>query len=528
MSLRANHISKHGKAIAREYSAGGTEPGAKLDLRLFDIDADTSIIGKCPCGHAPSYAGISKGQTCAHFSHETCSSCELFAKCRSKKQTKDYVVRISLKAIESGSEGEEAKPDKVSAAIGHEQSKSRTPQAGCGKSGLSGVIAGRSKRLSGHVRDGRKYSAVPILRKYGVFAGAAVLCILIGVIALSSGLFQVSDSMAASVHEQGNESTISPEPSGDNIADIEDPFSSRAAVREQLEDTGGGDNAGEAPLSQASASANTSASALASVDASENDISESVVLPEPSDSDFSSDDASETGESVSNGDSAAVTPDANVQGVNNSVPAPNQQNTTQPAPEDDPLPYLIYVSKNSFTIAILGLDEDGNHTKLLHTFSTGTGRTSAQTRAGTFTITSRERWRTWLGPTYTPYSTMHSGGLWFHGPIYSERDPQTLIARSYNEIGTASTAGCLRTTTAAAAWIYFNCAEGTKVIIANDSLYTAASLAKLDASQTYDPTDPDIQSADPGIEVAEPDIQSADSDAQGSDPDVQGEVLTGA
>jgi len=160
--------------------------------------------------------------------------------------------------------------------------------------------------------------------------------------------------------------------------------------------------------------------------------------------------------------------------------------------EEEEFPYLIYVSKDSFTIAILGLDDEGEYTEVLKTFHTAVGRTSAQTRAGTYTIISRTRWVRWGRNSFSPYATRHSGGLWFHGPLYNARDSYRLNPRSFNAIGSNATAGCMRTTTGASAWIYYHVPDGTTVIIANDSLYTSTPVDRIDSSQRFDPTDPNL------------------------------------
>lgn len=151
--------------------------------------------------------------------------------------------------------------------------------------------------------------------------------------------------------------------------------------------------------------------------------------------------------------------------------------------------YVIYVSKGSYTIAILGKDASGQFTRTLRTFSTGIGR-AGQTRAGTYTIEKKERWHSWSGGTYSPYSNRHSGGAFIHGPIYTAKDSNRMQPGSYNEIGTNCSSGCLRTTSAAAAWVYYNCSVGTLVIVANDSRFSARRPAKIPSSQRYDPTDP--------------------------------------
>jgi hypothetical protein len=84
----------------------GTEPTKKLPVSEFDIDETTNVINRCPGGHIPTRAGVSGGQTSAHFPHEACANCEFRERCYSKKQAKDCVVRITLKAVNASRERE--------------------------------------------------------------------------------------------------------------------------------------------------------------------------------------------------------------------------------------------------------------------------------------------------------------------------------------------------------------------------------------------------------------------------------------
>ena len=77
----------------------GTEPVQKLPVTEFDIDGNTNVINRCPAGFIPTHTGIKSGQTTAHFSHEVCGNCEKRGMCQSKRQVKNCVVRISLKAL---------------------------------------------------------------------------------------------------------------------------------------------------------------------------------------------------------------------------------------------------------------------------------------------------------------------------------------------------------------------------------------------------------------------------------------------
>ena len=163
--------------------------------------------------------------------------------------------------------------------------------------------------------------------------------------------------------------------------------------------------------------------------------------------------------------------------------------TTPPATSSE-FPYQIYVSKKSYTFAILGLDSSGKYTKVIRTFTTGVGRTNALTRTGTYKITGKERWHKWNTTSFSPYASKISSGVWFHGPLFSDKTTNSMKTYSYNEIGTACTSGCMRTVSEGAAWVYNNCAIGTTVVIANDSKYTSTKIAKLSSSQKYDPTEP--------------------------------------
>ena len=461
MSLDANRISLHIKAASEKYfgigAKPGTKPAAAADVRDFCIDASTSLIDKCPAGRAPQFRGISKGQTCAHFPLEACTNCEYCGICPSKQQAKGFVVRINLKAIENGRAIAPSKPADAAEAVERPRIKNK---------------------------------AAAMLREHGIVASAAVLFLLIGIAAFPGVAHQVSDDplppeSAAEIESAEMAADVA-------FPDIGETLPDPAAG--SVLDTDGGD-----PSQAGSEDSNDPSlfpdSAQSGDGSEETDLSEDVDSQEPDPDDSAETDAEDdTAESGASGSAPSA-----IAGAQSATAAPRQLSAA-PAPDPKSLPYLIYVSKNSYTIAILGQDEDGEYTELLRTFNTAIGRTSAQTRAGNYTITGRERWRDWGGgSTYTPYSTRHSGGLFFHGPVFTAKDSYSLKASSYNEIGTSATSGCMRTYTAAAAWIYYNCPDGTPVVIANDSKYTSATQANVDSKQKYDPTDPDIKKEIPQV-----------------------------
>jgi hypothetical protein len=121
----------------------GTEPTKKLPATAYVIDEKTNLIKKCPGGYAPTRAGISSGQTSAHFSHEACAHCAYREQCQSKKQVKDCVVRISLKAVNTGREREQMKESRVentSMRAGIEGSNSALKRTGLDKLEVRGII----------------------------------------------------------------------------------------------------------------------------------------------------------------------------------------------------------------------------------------------------------------------------------------------------------------------------------------------------------------------------------------------------
>ena len=460
------HVPHRKSGYQKDFKSGAKPKSSPvIDVREFDINSATSLISKCPGGHVPKYAGISKGQSNAHFPLEACMNCELGDRCPSKQQAKNFVVRISLKAIESG----------------REQAPMQAP----------GIAAASQ-------RTGIKGKAVSVFREHGVATAAAVLFLLMGIAAFPGVAHQVSDDLPPSEPVGEIES---PEIKADVLfPDQENIYQTIASESESIPDIRDAESSERDESAGPADKMVLSASAQAENGTAETGLSEDSDTPESlSDDSARADDA--VNDPVDNGASGSAAPTAAAPKAASGAPnVPQQQPSAAPSPEAKPLPYLIYVSKNSYTIAILGLDEDGEYSELLRTYNTAIGRTSAQTRAGTYKITTRERWRDW-GGVYTPYSTKHSGGLFFHGPVYYAKDPFQMKASSYNEIGSSATSGCMRTSTAAAAWIYYNCPDGTQVIIANDSKYTSVPQANIDDSQNYDPTDPDVKKEIPQISL---------------------------
>lgn len=163
---------------------------------------------------------------------------------------------------------------------------------------------------------------------------------------------------------------------------------------------------------------------------------------------------------------------------------------TGDAPSDK-LPYKVYLSKDSFTFAILGIDEQGEYTRPLRTFRTAIG-TGNKTRKGSYYIEKKYDWYSWSWGGYTPYTCqMADSKIRLHATLHEvNEDFDSIYKGEYREIGTKSTQGCLRTTAVAAAWVFKNCDKGTEVYVANDALYTSEDI-------------PAIVDRDPTLEQAE-------------------------
>ena len=120
----------------------GEQQTKKLPVSEFTIDLETNVIQQCPGGHAPTQAGVSGGQTVAHFSHEACDNCEHAARCHIKKQKKDYVMRLNLKAVEASRKREvmmAGRVENTSMRAGIEGSNSALKRNGLAKLDVRGI-----------------------------------------------------------------------------------------------------------------------------------------------------------------------------------------------------------------------------------------------------------------------------------------------------------------------------------------------------------------------------------------------------
>lgn len=167
---------------------------------------------------------------------------------------------------------------------------------------------------------------------------------------------------------------------------------------------------------------------------------------------------------------------------------PTPRPTSTPSPTS---PYYLYAEMGSFTLVVYAKDSAGNYSDVVRTIRMAIGR-GTMTRAGTYTLSSKLRWKTFSSSVYAQYASQYKNGLYIHSPCYTAQDNTRMITSSYDEIGTKATSGCLRIPTADACWIYSNCPSGTVLQIVSGSPrgFTAPFLIPIRVSG-HDPTDPD-------------------------------------
>lgn len=138
-------------------------------------------------------------------------------------------------------------------------------------------------------------------------------------------------------------------------------------------------------------------------------------------------------------------------------------------------PYFLYAEKGAHTLSVFSKDNYGLYTKLMATWYTGIGKTDSLTPVGIFSISTKEEWHHWGAGTVSPYATKYSnvrnhyGGLFIHGPIYSDTKFSKVLGGSVMNIGTNCSSGCLRTEAEAAYFVYRMCPEGTQLKIVDGS-----------------------------------------------------------
>ncbi len=158
-------------------------------------------------------------------------------------------------------------------------------------------------------------------------------------------------------------------------------------------------------------------------------------------------------------------------------------------------PYMLKINKQMNCLTVYAKDGDNGFIIPVKAFLTSVGD---DTPIGTFRTPEKYRWRLMIHDLHTQYATRLGPGMpiLLHSIIYDKPNPFTVWASTYNNLGIARSAGCIRLATIDSKWIYDNCALGTTVTVYNSSdpgpFERPTILFEIPFEQTWDPTDPNV------------------------------------
>lgn len=129
-------------------------------------------------------------------------------------------------------------------------------------------------------------------------------------------------------------------------------------------------------------------------------------------------------------------------------------------------PYYLMVNRQTNTLTVYALGENGTYSVPLRAMICSTGRKGHATPLGTFTLSSyKSLWTHMVDGSYGQYVSQFKGDYLFHSVCYREKDPSTLMTEEYNMLGSVASRGCVRLQVVDAKWVFDNCPAGTKVTI---------------------------------------------------------------
>jgi len=139
----------------------------------------------------------------------------------------------------------------------------------------------------------------------------------------------------------------------------------------------------------------------------------------------------------------------------------------RPTPTPQPTRYKLMVDVANQITRAYTYDENGEYTVLVREMICSTGTSKNPTPLGT-TIMPKKRARWGYFPTWdshAQYLTRIDAANAFHSVLYSAADERTLSVKSFEDLGTPASHGCVRLYVSDAKWIYDNCSAGTIITV---------------------------------------------------------------
>ena len=139
----------------------------------------------------------------------------------------------------------------------------------------------------------------------------------------------------------------------------------------------------------------------------------------------------------------------------------------RPSPTLAPTKYTLMVDRLNQIVRAYTYDENGQYTVLVREMICSTGTKKNPTPLGT-TIMPKKRARWGYFPTWdshAQYLTRIDSANAFHSVLYYYADETQLATKSYEDLGSPASHGCVRLYVGDAKWIYDNCQAGTIITV---------------------------------------------------------------
>ena len=141
--------------------------------------------------------------------------------------------------------------------------------------------------------------------------------------------------------------------------------------------------------------------------------------------------------------------------------------TPRPSPTPKPARYTLMVDVANQIVRAYTYDAEGAYTVLVREMICSTGTSKNPTPLGTTIMPSkRARWGyfpTW--DSHAQYLTRIDSANAFHSVLYTAADETTLSVKSFEDLGSPASHGCVRLYVSDAKWIYDNCEAGTIITV---------------------------------------------------------------